>query len=161
MKKIFLTLIAAIVCMISVATAQTRMEWKTLGIEFTLAKGLVVQTNDAEAFVAASESEDFVVSLGPLDRAGVPDHMLGKIVGELAINKMGIDAESAEIDTFSFFGGHGSFIMGVDNDGQFCLMAIAVSAYDRKALVVAEYFTEEHIEEAVALLSSIQFKKLD
>ena len=159
MKKLLLTFIAALVCMISVATAQTRLEWKNHGIEFTLAKDLVVQTNTSENFVAVSKSKDFAVSMGPLDRTGLTEQQLGEIIGEKALDDLGIDPESAEIETFECTGGHGAFIMGVDQDGQLCMMAAAVSSYGKKALIVVEYFSEARAREAGELLGSIKFNR--
>ena len=158
MKKNFLTIIAVMLCMISVSTAQTTMEWSDYKIQFTFSDDLQELTNTSDNYVAASPSKDFVISLGPCDYSGVDEKTMGELLTQTALQDLGINIDDAEIEEFTCVKGAGVYIIGTNRDGQLCLMALALSKATKKALFVAEFFSEERAKEAGMVLGSITFK---
>lgn len=85
-----MTIIAVMLCMISVSTAQTTMEWSDYKIQFTFSEDLQEMINTSDNFVAASPSKDFVISLGPCDYSGVDEKTMGKLLTQTALQDLGI-----------------------------------------------------------------------
>ncbi|MCQ2251406.1 MAG: hypothetical protein MJZ66_09885 [Bacteroidales bacterium] len=159
MKKLFFTLVLALMAFVSNSFAQnlTSYSWAS-GIGFGLPEGMEIKTNTNEKFVATN-NDDFAFSIVPVEFEKVKGRQLGKFVAELAFDNMGMDSTEGNytIEEIQVTNGAGVYILGVDGDGTLCISAVFLSSVSNKGCFIFEAFSEEHAEEAGMVMGSVNF----
>ncbi len=160
MKKLFFTLVFAIMAFVSASYAQELQQysWES-GVGFGLPEGMEIKENNAEKFVAANEHNDFAFSIVPVEFDKVKAKKIGKFVADLAFDEMGMDATEGnyQIKELSVNNGEGVYDLGVDGDGTLCICAVFLSTVSNKGCFIFEAFAEEHAEEAGMVIGSVNF----
>lgn len=157
MKKVFLTVVAALVSFVF-ASAEVNFvdyQWESHGLTFKVPEGMDVIKSEADIFELDNES--FFISLEIGDFEGASGDELGESLVKYAKQK-GMKIEDAESGSFSGEGFEGAYLEG-DRESDNACVALLFSKQSSLLVVVTIIYGKGFETAANDVVNSFKFEK--